>query len=255
MLRSSSRLSPNATFQDKFGQLVRGAGINTFFGGFVPVFRPFFCCFTNNLYMKFSNNNKTVKFTSYGRRSANYKVTPHIRGHHFLLYKQTIIKDIETDDGCKTSSDHSWRRRGVGLSWREGFRNRLTSRGTKHWFCSLVVRSICSPVHCTVARFVSAVQAKCNFRFNRRIGSIKLICCQRGGGGQQPMVVFNVYRITRVEWWSITTLTPRLTLVILCRHICQTPALNNILTFCTFCNWLVIWKKHDFLLLWKKKPE
>ena len=42
MLRSSSRLSPNATFQDKFGQLVRGAGINTFFGGFVPVFRPFF---------------------------------------------------------------------------------------------------------------------------------------------------------------------------------------------------------------------
>ena len=125
------------------------------------------------------------------------------------------------------------------------FRNQLTSPGTKHWFCSLVVRSICSPVHCTVARFVSAVQAKCNFRFNRRIGSIKLICCQRGGGGQQPMVVFNVYRITRVEWWSITTLTPRLTLVILCRHICQTPALNNILTFCTFCNWLVIWKKHS----------
>ena len=40
-----------ATFQAKLIQLVRGAVKNSFFGGFLPVFCPVSCFFTDNLYM------------------------------------------------------------------------------------------------------------------------------------------------------------------------------------------------------------
>ena len=44
---------------------------------------------------KRSLQKKPVQLTLSGRRSINYKVPPHIWGHHFLLCQQTNTKDIE----------------------------------------------------------------------------------------------------------------------------------------------------------------
>ena len=39
-------------FSEKLSQLIGGAGKTTFFGGFLPVFCPVLCFFTDSLYMK-----------------------------------------------------------------------------------------------------------------------------------------------------------------------------------------------------------
>ena len=39
-------------FSDKLSQLIGGAGKTTFFGGFLPVFCPVLCFFTDSLHMK-----------------------------------------------------------------------------------------------------------------------------------------------------------------------------------------------------------
>ena len=68
---------------------------NTFFGGFLPVFRPVFCFFTGHLYVQsLFCKKKSVHLTCSGRRSAHYKVPPRIGGCHFLLCQHTNTKDI-----------------------------------------------------------------------------------------------------------------------------------------------------------------
>ena len=72
-----------------------GAGKTTFIGGFLPVFCPVLCFFTDNLYMKchFCKKN-SVQLTFSSLRTANCKVPSRIGGHHFLLCQQTNTKDI-----------------------------------------------------------------------------------------------------------------------------------------------------------------
>ena len=45
-------------FSEKLSQLIGGAGKTTFFGGFLPVFCPVLCFFTDSLYMKRIFNKK-----------------------------------------------------------------------------------------------------------------------------------------------------------------------------------------------------
>ena len=79
----------------KLSQLAGGAGKITFFGGFLPVFRPVFCFFTGHLYVQsLFCKKKSVHLTCSGRRSAHYKVPPRIGGCHFLLCQHTNTKDI-----------------------------------------------------------------------------------------------------------------------------------------------------------------
>ena len=79
----------------KLSQLAGGAEKNTFFGGFLPVFRPVFCFFTGHLYVQsLFCKKKSVHLTCSGRRSAHYKVPPRIGGCHFLLCQHTNTKDI-----------------------------------------------------------------------------------------------------------------------------------------------------------------
>ena len=99
-LKSWQLLAPRRqkfpTFEDKLGQLVRGADKNTFFWRF---FCPFLSCFLpfqgQFVYeMPFLQQKKWSHLTFSSRRSASYKVPLHIGGHHFLLCQQTNTKYI-----------------------------------------------------------------------------------------------------------------------------------------------------------------
>ena len=74
-------------FSDKLSQLIGGAGKTTFFGGFLPVFCPVLCFFTDNLYMKCHFcKKKSVQLTFSSRRTANCKVPSRIT---LILFVQT----------------------------------------------------------------------------------------------------------------------------------------------------------------------
>merc|ERR1719264_1793717 len=69
-----------------FAEFRKSAYKNAFFGGFLPVFCPVSCFFTDNLCMKcLFCKKKSFHLTFSSRRSASYKVPPRIGGHHFLL--------------------------------------------------------------------------------------------------------------------------------------------------------------------------
>ena len=83
------------TFEDKLGQLVRGADKNTFFWRFLARFSSCFLLFHGQfVYEMPFLQKKSFHLTFSSRRSVGYKVPPRIGGHHFLLCQQTNTKDI-----------------------------------------------------------------------------------------------------------------------------------------------------------------
>ena len=88
-LKSWQLLAPNSASWSE------GLMKTPFFGGFLHVFCPVSCFFTDNLCMKcLFCKKKSSHLTFSSRRSASYKVPPRIGGHHFLLCQQTNTKDI-----------------------------------------------------------------------------------------------------------------------------------------------------------------